>query len=64
MVTWKVLIIEEVVLILTKAEALALYEWLHRNEDREDNAERAGYPDTGYYDILDSGERVALRGSL
>lgn len=43
-----------VTLRLTKAEALVLFEWLHRNEDRED------HENLDHYDIVDPAERVAL----
>jgi hypothetical protein len=39
---------------LTKAEALVLFEWLHRNEDRNDSFT------TDHYYIFDSSDRVAL----
>jgi hypothetical protein len=45
---------EEVTLRLTKAEALVLFEWLHRNEDRDESKTAR------YYDIVDSAERIAL----
>ena len=45
---------EEVTLRLTKAEALVLFEWLHRNEDR-DKSKTADH-----YDIVDPAERTAL----
>jgi hypothetical protein len=45
---------EEVTIRLTRAEALVLFEWLHRNEDRDE-------PKTAvYYDIVDPAERAAL----
>jgi hypothetical protein len=45
---------EEVTLRLTKAEALVLFEWLHRNEDRDKSKS------ADYYDIVDPAERTAL----
>lgn len=48
---------------LIAAETLVLFEWLHRNEEREDGEDGAGggaYPGTGYYDIVDPSERIAL----
>ncbi|MHB1535664.1 MAG: hypothetical protein ACYC1D_13870 [Acidimicrobiales bacterium] len=44
----------DVTVSLTKAEALVLFEWLHRNEDHEDSFT------TDHYDIFDASDRVAL----
>ena len=45
---------EDVILRLSKAEALVLFDWLHRNDDRDKDHR------TDYYDIQDNGERIAL----
>jgi hypothetical protein len=44
----------DVTVSLTKAEALVLFEWLHRNEDREDSYT------TDRYEIFDPSDRAAL----
>ena len=44
----------DVTVSLTRAEALVLFEWLNRNEDREDSFT------TDHYDIFDPADRASL----